>query len=196
MTSAQKLATAKRQISPHLLFDKSGSFSAEQTERYWSKVDIRGVNECWPWLASKGGGGYGHIYLNGAYIDSHRVAFSVYHGTIAPGMCVLHSCPDGDRRDCCNPLHLREGTKQDNRHDALKRGRTRTLVSIEIVKLIANAPVFSTKDRKALAKQYGVPTRYVGDILAGRRFSIVTGKSNTLRPRDRRRAAKDMQIAA
>jgi|SRR3972149_749642 len=195
MTSAQKLAPAKRQIIPHLLFDKSGSFSTEQTERYWSKVDIRSANECWPWLASKGGGGYGHIFLNGHYIDSHRVSFMICHGTIAPGMCVLHSCPEGDRRDCCNPLHLREGTKRDNRHDALKRGRTRTVASIEVIKLIAAAPVFTMQDKKALAKQHGLSMRYVTNILTGRQFAVVTGKTNPRAPR-KGREAESIQIAA
>ena len=28
--------------------------------RFWSKVDIRGDNECWPWTAYRNPSGYGY----------------------------------------------------------------------------------------------------------------------------------------
>jgi hypothetical protein len=41
-------------------------------------------------------------------------------GPIPPGSCILHSC---DYPSCCNPAHLRIGSKYDNAQDREQRGR-------------------------------------------------------------------------
>src|SRR5438067_6003425 len=34
-------------------------------QRFWGKVDLRGPDECWPWLASLHSAGYGQIRVGG-----------------------------------------------------------------------------------------------------------------------------------
>lgn len=90
------------------------------TERFWAKVDKRGPDECWPWVASCDQEGYGRF--NGPIKLSHRASWSFYHGAIPSGICVLHSC---DNPPCCNPLHLFLGTNDDNVADRVRKGRGR-----------------------------------------------------------------------
>ena len=52
---------------------------------------------------------------------AHRVAWELMCGPIPDGMCVLHHC---DNPGCCNAKrHLFIGTKADNVHDMIAKGR-------------------------------------------------------------------------
>lgn len=89
--------------------------------RFWSKVDMRGPDECWDWQASVSHHGYGRFKARGGTtIHSNRVAWALAN-RIDPGeLMVLHGC---DRPRCCNPNHLRLGTTADNVADMDARGR-------------------------------------------------------------------------
>jgi hypothetical protein len=86
--------------------------------RFRAKVDVRGPDECWPWLASTRNG-YGQFWMRGKNFVASRVAFFLAHGRW-PVADALHSC---DNPPCCNPNHLRDGTDSDNAQDKLERGR-------------------------------------------------------------------------
>lgn len=87
-------------------------------ERFWSKVDRRSPDECWPWMASQQGQGYGAFWFDGRQIPAHRGAYEFGVGPIPPGKTVEHAChtralkegdcPGGpcEHRACCNPAHL------------------------------------------------------------------------------------------
>lgn len=92
-------------------------------ERFWAKVDKRGIFDCWPWMASTGNDGYGHIGEGGRsrkLLAAHRVAYELVNGPIPDGQCVLHEC---DNPPCCNPTHLFLGTQTENIHDMREKGR-------------------------------------------------------------------------
>lgn len=97
-------------------------------ERFWAKVDKRGDNECWPWLACSNRDGYGSIGDRpGHMMLAHRCAWQLVNGPIprgdgALGTVVMHAC---DNRACCNPSHLRLGSQAQNIADCKGKQRIR-----------------------------------------------------------------------
>ncbi|HYE94275.1 MAG TPA: HNH endonuclease signature motif containing protein [Terriglobales bacterium] len=93
-------------------------------EYFWSKVDRRGSDECWPWLACRHNPqGYGLIRRDKRQYRAHRVAWELHHGTPFPeGKDACHSC---DNPWCVNPAHIWPGTARDNIRDAVAKGRVR-----------------------------------------------------------------------
>ena len=93
--------------------------------RFWSKVDMRGPDECWDWKESltHGNTGYGRFKV-ASYVTLHssRVAWSLANKREPGELIVRHKC---DRPRCCNPAHLEIGTIADNSRDMVLRGRAR-----------------------------------------------------------------------
>lgn len=85
-------------------------------------------NECVHWLGVKNKCGYGQVSWKGKITLAHRVSLELKLGRlIHKNMETLHSC---DSRDCYNPNHLREGTRQENIQEAvLKRKYKRKVVT-------------------------------------------------------------------
>ena len=96
-------------------------------ERFWSKVDRRGDNECWEWQAAKRPNS-ANTPPRGVFVRSgtrteyaHRVAYAFYYG-VEPGprTVVCHTC---DNPLCCNPNHLMLSSQKANLQDAARKGR-------------------------------------------------------------------------
>lgn len=95
------------------------------------KVDRRGPDECWPWLAALQGGGYGVFWMDGTQHPAHRIAFLLANGREAVGQ-VDHVCHNRDvscfgrggdcpHRRCMNPAHLRDATASENQRGGRNR---------------------------------------------------------------------------
>lgn len=88
---------------------------------WWDKVEIRAVDECWPWTRSAGSHGYGQTWDGITVRLSHRVAWALHNeGQVPVGMTIDHrpTC----LRICCNPHHLRPLSNLDN---AMGNGQSR-----------------------------------------------------------------------
>jgi len=111
-------------IPPELL---AQLLSPEFQERFWSKVDRRGPNDCWNWNGATYPNGYGHMTIKRGRVivlnpSVHRLAWIIRHGQDVPdGLFVLHRCIGN--RACCNPRHLKLGTQADNMIDLEEQGR-------------------------------------------------------------------------
>lgn len=97
--------------------------------RFWSKVDKRGPDECWPWTACLARG-YGWFYdgsnpkgRGSRGRGAHRVAYEMLVGPVPEGMDLDHTChnatgcPGGAscvHRRCVNPAHLEPVTRRVN----------------------------------------------------------------------------------
>lgn len=94
------------------------------SQRFWEKVECRGADECWPWLAAtqRGYGAFRLIDGNGRrrQVNAQRVAYVLTYGPIPDGEHILHSC---DTPLCCNPKHLSTGTRSDNMRQMVDRNR-------------------------------------------------------------------------
>lgn len=143
-------------------------------ERFWSKVERRCEDECWPWLGAFLSTSYGQLSQRGGpqktYL-AHRLAYEFTNGPIPHGMYVLHSC---DNRRCVNPRHLRLGTAKDNIHDALDRGRCPTGEKNISAKLSGNQidvirrMLATGMGHKAISEQFGVSRGHISAIASGK----------------------------
>jgi hypothetical protein len=91
--------------------------------RFWSRVDMHGLDECWPWKGRINWAGYGSFSAGGKEWRANRVAWMLSEGPLKTGEHVLHRC---DIPPCCNPRHLFLGDPTVNAadRDAKKRGVT------------------------------------------------------------------------
>lgn len=142
-------------------------------ERFWAKVKISGLDDCWEWQGLLIGnterkqkyGSYGIIKSNGKQKIASRVAWELTHGDMIPdGYYVLHKC---DNPPCCNPNHLFIGTHRDNMIDMMAKNRGRQNINPptgtrqhmaklndEIVKYVRS--VYKRGNAEFLAQQFGV----------------------------------------
>ncbi len=126
-------------------------------ERFWSRINIQGLLDCWLWTGHVGSrNGYGYAGINEL---AHRLAWRYTYGAIPDGMFVLHKC---DNRLCVNPGHLFLGTHEDNMRDMLRKDRStrgirhyrHKFTAEEVRQLRLIYPFF--KNYSAIARAYGV----------------------------------------
>lgn len=97
-------------------------------QRFWSKVDKRGPDECWPWTGCTKYG-YGQLrqrigprsHNKQIGIPAQRVSYELANGSISSERLVQHSCHTSL---CVNPKHLVEGTHEDNMAGMREAGRS------------------------------------------------------------------------
>jgi hypothetical protein len=91
------------------------------SDNFFAHVDQSGgPDACWPYQRCKNAKGYGRVWVDKKCHEAHRYAFMLAKGPIPTGLCILHSC---DFPSCCNPAHLRIGTKYENAMDREVRNR-------------------------------------------------------------------------
>lgn len=83
--------------------------------QYRAKVDQRGPDECWPWLAYRNAHGYGQFNRSPVGILAHRYGWFLANGPIPDGHVIDHTCHDPaacdggkqcQHRACQNPAHM------------------------------------------------------------------------------------------
>ncbi len=90
-------------------------------KRFWSKVDKRGPNDCWEWMAGTYDGIRGRFTLGLLDYVASRVSYFIHTGKQPGVKDVCHTCDDPR---CVNPKHLWIGTRGDNNHDREAKGRS------------------------------------------------------------------------
>lgn len=148
-------------------------------ERFWSKVDRRGDDECWPWTGARSVQGYGKLFAGrsptGAVMHhkAHRLSWEIANDRAVPeGRFILHSC---DNRPCVNPRHLREGDHDDNMRDRAVRGRGKQqlgeaspcakLTETQVRQIIEELRRFPRRSQAAIAADFGIKQPQVSRIM-------------------------------
>lgn len=80
------------------------------TERFWSKVEKGGPDECWHWTGTLGRG-YGLLWTGERLVVAHRWLYEREKGPIPDGLQLDHLCRV---RACVNPAHLEPVTGRTN----------------------------------------------------------------------------------
>lgn len=96
-------------------------FDEATIKRFWSKVAVGELNECWEWQAYKTPAGYGDFGIGCEIERAHRVSWMISNNSgIPPGLVIRHLC---NNPSCVNPAHLALGTHGDNVRDKVESGR-------------------------------------------------------------------------
>lgn len=84
--------------------------------RFWSKVDRRGDDECWPWLGALTHDGYARFRLGNSHVIASRWAYETFAAAVPADHEVDHVKANGcTRRDCTNYIrHLEPVTGLEN----------------------------------------------------------------------------------
>ena len=137
-----------------------------QLRNFWSKVDVRGPDECWNWTANKLRKGYGTFGLgSGKIFKAHRISMAI-DGRDPLELCGLHAC---DNPPCCNPAHLFAGTNAENIADREAKHR-RTAIKGEAVtnSKLKKSDILAirtdARQHREIAADYGVAHSTIGRI--------------------------------
>jgi HNH endonuclease len=132
---------------------------------------------CLIWTGPKTAG-YGCFYDRAGLNLVHRLAYECWVGPIPKGMCVLHIC---NVRDCCQPEHLKLGTRQDNMDDMVRDGRSCVGVAHwssklstkeveQVLRLVGERRSFSS-----IARKFDVNEWVISGIAHGRTYKDIPG---------------------
>lgn len=80
-------------------------------KRMQNKIKINKNNNCWEWVGSNNGVGYGEIRINNKKKYTHRIVYELLVGPIPENKQIDHLCRN---RCCCNPEHLEPVTPKEN----------------------------------------------------------------------------------
>lgn len=154
---------------------------ARLLDRFWSKVERRGSDDCWLWRARRDRNGYGRFQMKpGKPWLAHRAAYFFARSEDPAGRDVCHSC---DNPPCCNPQHLWLGDAKANVADMIAKGRrvlprVRRGNEVNTTRLTAEkalAIVASPEPDSVLAALYAVTAAAIYNVRHGRSWSHVTG---------------------
>jgi hypothetical protein len=141
---------------------------------FWRLVDSSDGLGCWPW--TRPCSPYGRFRLNGKYISAHRIALLGADRAVTEKLLVCHRC---DNPKCCRPSHLFLGTYQDNRSDAVAKGRHAygersgvTNLQTSTVAEIKSALRAGSRISD-ISRRFNIPDATIDNIKAGRAWAHV-----------------------
>ena len=109
-------------------------FKGIHPKRFWTQVEYNLKTGCWEWQGyTIKRNGYGRFMCERKNPLAHRYAYEQLVGPIPEGIQVCHRC---DVPKCVRPDHLFLGTNSDNVRDALRKGRRKDALPLDVVKQI------------------------------------------------------------
>jgi hypothetical protein len=152
--------------------------TGEAVDRFWSRVDKRGPEDCWEWQGTQQHYGHGLLSVKGVNLKVHRISYELHIGPIPVGLIVRHRC---DNPPCVNPAHLQTGTLIDNNRDRDERGRhvkleneahgMHKLTDLEVA-AIRRMAEDRTITRISIARKFGISEGYLYRLIKGQNRKV------------------------
>jgi hypothetical protein len=124
--------------------------------------------QCWRWLGTKHGKGYGHFKVGTKCEKAHRISVKLFKGIDIGYLQGCHTC---DLPDCVNPDHIFLGTDEDNKNDRQTKMRhahgerhARAVTEEKVIRIRD----FELGSHAEIAERYGVSKSVVSSIKCGR----------------------------
>lgn len=155
------------------------------TRQILNRSSVREENGCRLCTGYLNSSGYGELRSGGKRWIASRLSYHGKHGPIPDEMCVLHHC---DTPSCIQPSHLFLGTRADNAHDCIRKGRKPIGDKCVISKLTEKQAAKIKADPRVLrviAKDYGVTESAIRHVKTGRSWKAVNVPVVRLRQSDR-----------
>ena len=148
-------------------------------------MSVPDASGCRLWIGPVSPSGYGQLRHGGKRWIASRLSYHDKHGSIPDGLCVLHHC---DTPRCIRPSHLFAGTRADNLHDCMNKGRKPVGDKCTFSKLTAAQVAKIKADSRVLwviAKDYGVTESAIRHVKTGRSWKSVDVPMVRLKQTDR-----------
>jgi hypothetical protein len=101
-------------------FIKNREFlDSDDLYRLLERIKYDPILKCW--FRCKDWSNYSKTRVRGKLVQTHRLMFELFICHIVNENVVRHTC---NRKGCCNPWHLLQGTQTQNRWDSVISGRT------------------------------------------------------------------------
>ena len=149
-------------------------------DRFLEYMNEGDMDSCWLWTGpsfQSVNKRVGQLKIDGKLFYAPRLSYEYFYGEEPNIIC--HRCPDYGAKEanplCCNPLHLHNGTKKDNRHDMIRYGEdTRRILSdkdVEDIRKEYHSKVFKFGEKKVwhevMSKRFGVSPKFIEGIIYG-----------------------------
>ncbi len=134
-------------------------FTAIQLARFWSRVEIGNVDQCWPWKGAKAASVYSPEIFYGNYrgFKVHRLAYHFLVGPIPAGLTIDHVKERGCTNTlCCNPDHLEPITQVEQ---VVRRDGEKSFTRMTVCKWGHPRPVGRKAHCKECAKRFAQECR-------------------------------------
>lgn len=158
----------------------------ENRYRVWTKTDFEDARKkvdanikkvdrgceledpmCHEWQKGRTSNGYGITSYLGKHVRAHILACEIkYERHKLHNEVTRHLCHN---KLCCNPNHLKFGTRSENAIDYVKNGSKNSIINEDIVRYIRR----STDSNKVLSKKFGVIRDQINKIRRGKAWAWV-----------------------
>lgn len=133
----------------------------------WKYIDVRGEDECWPWVGGLSQNGRPYFQVDGVKHAAYRLVYVLFNGVALGDDLCRHTC---DNPVCCNPKHLLRGSNDDNVADRSERERQgMPHDTVREIYRLAHAGV----SQKEIARRFGISHQLVSNIKTGKRYGHV-----------------------